>query len=431
MAKKQVAKKVAVQKSTATKKVSKKSSLGKVLKKPGKQPESGRDKERILISSWCVPTRDRPYLIERILTSDEVAAEYQLRQQELDEEFKGARVALDKWAPELRETVAYKRGDITGMCVRFGTKYGQFVSPLRAVIAINVATKYRLDELSRMGIEPLRPCYDGVPVKVLEGRFELLSPPTVSLVHATLTEPKNPLGFAETIVGGIPIAPPGQSTKFGTLGVVQSVPGGWLGLTCQHVVGAQGATVEQLGPPIAGTPSVRPLGTVSKAFNDDFTTPSGVVETLDCAAVKIDQTPSMVLPALPGGFIRDVNSGTQTRLVYATTRVNQGHVSREVWKFGAATGALRIGTVVDFDRLELTLPSGRKTKNNFTVKAPSNNHFVEDGDSGSLLALKVQIGGQPAFLAIGILFARLAGSENVGVGCNMCEVLRALSPGIS
>ena len=90
-----------------------------------------------------------PFVIERILAPWEVDIEYQARKEELDKVIEKAQRVLDRWWKKLKKTADYQKHLLKGASVRFRTKFGQVVSPLRVVIAINVAMKLGEDQLKR------------------------------------------------------------------------------------------------------------------------------------------------------------------------------------------------------------------------------------------------------------------------------------------
>ena len=380
-----------------------------------------------------VPTPEQPYLVERLLTEDEVTAEYLARQEELDAQFEKASAVLKKWAPKLRKTAEFKKHHITGMCLRFRSKFSHTVSPLRVVIAVNVATKFSPCDLEILKIPMLPPSIDGIPVKVLEGTFDLLPAKAVQL-RGLFNKPKDPIPFTDELVGGIPIAPPNHPEAFGTLGVVLSDSAGdWLGITCEHVAKRFGSDVEQLGPDNAAGPTSRRIGTVARAVNKAFNhSVDGDKETIDCASITLDQLPGVTLPQL-GGRIRGVNHSPPVELYYSNTRMESLHKSYKVWKFGSATGEAVKGIIKDTSSLQFDIGNVRY-ENNFSVvfdrfaipRMFSTSEFLIPGDSGSIVALEANVNGNRAFVAVGVLFAQLSTNPNIGFACNMRHVIDAL-----
>ncbi len=415
---------------------SKKLAANKRSVKPKKLTDSSDASTGTSVTLVCsAPNQDRLYLrIERLVTSEEIDAEYRAREKELDAEFDRARTAMKDLAAEILQTDRFPENHITGLSVRFRSKFGQTVSPLQVVIAVNVATKYSLEHLEQLGMECIKCSYHNVPVKVLEGAFENLSPtqpqPGVLLSGST-TKPVNPLSFSQPITGGVPVARTGALTKFGTLGVVHSGNGTkGFGLTCRHVAGAQNTVIEQLGPDVAGVVTSRKVGTVQVAPAIGPFGPNTSDETVDCAIVDLVSPPP---PAAPisyigkGSWVRELVEASGV-LYYSSTRVSLSHRAFPIFKFGAATGVMRIGTL-DAVNDQIIIINGNQYVNNFSVKAKEpSNHFVTDGDSGSILVMQTPLvpGGNPELVAIGILFARLSGQSQIGVACNMCEVLKAL-----
>ncbi len=381
-----------------------------------------------------VPTPEQPYLVERLLTEDEVAAEYLARQEELDAQFEKASAVLKRWAPKLRKTAEFKNHHITGMCLRFRSKFSHTVSPLRVVIAVNVATKFSPRDLDFLHIPMLPRTVDGIPVKVLEGCFCLLPGEAVEL-RGLFTKPKNPILFTAELVGGIPIAPLNHPEAFGTLGVVLADSAGdWLGITCQHVANGIGSIVEQLGPDNAAGSTSRRIGTVVRAVKAVHKhSVDQDRETVDCASVTLDQTAGVVLPQGSNGWIRGINQTPPIPLFYSMTRMEAVHKSYTVWKFGSATGEAVQGTILDTNSLQFDIGNVR-FENNFSIEFDrfatpamfSPSEFLIPGDSGSIVALEVQVNGNRAFVAVGVLFARLSTNPNIGFACNMRHVIDAL-----
>lgn len=381
------------------------------------------------------PTREQPFLVERLLTEAEVAAEYLARQEELDAQFEKASVALKKWGPKLRRTAEFKNHHITGMCLRFRSKFSHTVSPLRVVIAVNVATKFSLDDLKTLNIPELPRSMDEVPVKVLEGGFELIPGSAVQL-QGLFTKPKNPIPFTADLVGGVPISPPNLPDAFGTLGVVlQEAAGGWIGVTCQHVAKGSGSRVEQLGPNSAiGAGTSRDIGVVKTAVKKKIAhSVDGDLETVDCASVLLDQTPGIIFPPTSEGWIQGVNQSPPVPLYFSNTRMSAFHKNFHAWKFGSATGEAVTGKIKDTSSLQFDIGNLRY-ENNFSVvfdrfSVPSlfsTNEFLIPGDSGSIVALEAKVNGARAFVAVGVLFAQLTTNHNVGFACNMRHVIDAL-----
>ncbi len=379
------------------------------------------------------PTPERPYVIfEQLVTDAEAAQEYLARQPELDLQFERARKALNKWMPKLLKSNEYKQGHITGLSIRFRTRFGQPISPLQVVIAVNVGRKYDPKDLTRLGIAeiPKRTPVDGFPVKVLEGTFELLQTQTGSLLRSGSIKPANPLGFGDPLVGGVPIAPPGSPDSFGTLGVVFSKAGEWFGLTCHHVVDSS-PTVEQVGPIASGVSTTRPIADVIRKVNSDHFL-DGTTETVDCASLEMKQLPAgvpqIVFPDFSSGWIRGVNTSpgqVNVPVFYSTRRVELSDNRFVIWKFGAATGEVVQGRVLDTDTPD-HLVNNKRHRNNFTVKQVNGDDFLTPGDSGSIIALEASVGGKPAFIAVGVLFAKIDNSLRVGLACNMNHVIDAL-----
>jgi hypothetical protein len=387
------------------------------------------------VVALSTPTPEQPYLVERLLTDEEVIAEYMARKAELDVAFEKASLVLQKWAPKLRKTAEYKSHHITGMCVRFRSKFSHTVSPLRVVIAVNVAAKLPPDELDSLKFARLPASVEGVPVKVLEGSFELLAPEAVELRGGT-TRPKNPLPFTDPLVGGIPISPPNRPDAYGTLGVeFTDEDDSKIGITCQHVAGNPGAHVDQLGPVSAtGADTSRDIGTVGKSVKKRYThLIDGDVETVDCASVILDTAGGIAFPPETEGWIRGVNQTPPVPLYFSNSRMNAFHKNFRAWKFGSATGRAVIGKIFDTGSLQFDI-GGIRYVNNFSVKfdrnadpsLPSTGEFLIPGDSGVVIALEASVNGNRAFVAVGVLFAQLTTNRNIGFACNMRHVIDAL-----
>lgn len=383
-------------------------------------------------------SRDRPFVVERLLSPEEVVAEYFARRSELDEQFTSARAALDRWMPELRKSKDCKCGHITGVSVRFRSKFGQTVSPLQVVIGVNVARKFRPEDVQTHGACMLPESVDGIPIKVVEGQFELLSPAAAgTLTRSVFSSPTNPLSFLDDLVGGAPIAPAGRPNEFGTLGVVVSAAdGSYLGLTCQHVVQNE-FQMDQRGPDVGSLPTTRSIGTVINRFKSDHTF-QGVSETLDCASIELQQPPGeseqIVFPPT-GNWIRGLShpaneppsTANTIPVFYSKARAEMAHSIFPLWKFGSASGQIVKGRIKDVDN-SLFVVNGVAFEHNFTVQHfDGNQTFATPGDSGAVLGLEAEVQGKPAFVAIGILFAAIQGNSSVGLACNMSHVIDALS----
>lgn len=375
---------------------------------------------------------NKPFRIERILTADEVADEYFARKDELDKSFEKASTALKRFWRGLKKSFDYKSGHITGASVRFRTKYGQVVSPLKVVLAINVARKLVSKEIADTKLTEIKGSYGGFEVKVLEGAFEFIqSSPKANFLRG-LFAPSNPLSFSEDVVGGVPVCPPSSPDDYGTLGVVFSFASRkFRGFTCQHVTSGS-LRIDQRGPDVGGLPTLRPSGEVDTAntFLDEHTH-VGVTETIDASVIELTKVgplaPGLKYPPPPGAWIRGITqpSGTTTAvpLYFSAERASSELRRHTIWKFGATTGTVLKGRFDNYINLEYDV-QGRKCINNFTIKHEKENQiFVLPGDSGSVLALDAFAGGSRAFVAIGILFAQIVGSSNVGLACNISTVL--------
>lgn len=363
------------------------------------------------------PTPDRPYLVERILTREEVDAEYFARQVELDARIAHAKAVLAKWQPELLKSSQY--GEITGLSVRFRTKFGEVVSPLQVVIAVNVAFKYALSDLPGRQCIPFPRMVEDVPVKVLEGKFELLS--------SAISHPANPLPFDQAMQGGVPVAPKGSPQAFGTLGVIlQETTGLLVGLTNAHVI--SGGLAVQLGPidPATGQDTVREVGNVSPSRSFKGEVGSTVLRSVDCALVTLA---SGLIPSPTPWEIRGF-TGEAREMFLAKRPIRSSDRSLEVWKFGAASGALLIGKLHDLD-VELIRIGGQNFVHTFSVRhRDGNNTFVIPGDSGSVLGFKTKVatpvGTKKAFVLFGLLFAQLDGDSSVAYACQIRDVVQPL-----
>ncbi|MFO1002906.1 MAG: hypothetical protein U0936_21455 [Planctomycetaceae bacterium] len=396
--------------------------------------------------SGVSPSTERPFLVERLLMPEEVAAEYAVRQIELDRQFDDARNALRRWLPTLKRSPMYKKGDITGVCVRYRTRFGRPVSPLQVVVGVNVRTKRRPEELDPSEMLPTQipkvPKKSGtVPVKVVEGNFQLVAK-KAAFLRASGTTPKNALPFTVPVVGGAAICPPQKPYEFGTIGVVFSKDGTeYLGMTCEHVI-RQNSLVDQRGPDQGGNPDTRSLATVQlKKFGNTKHSETGRKETIDCSIVEIDVTTPIVPPVLPPPigeyWIRGISytdgetpqAATAIPLYFSNIPVRNAFVAFEMWKFGAAHGELVKGKLRDSDTALFNV-GNVSFENNFTVEQRDGNRFVTPGDSGSIIALRAKVNGNPAFVAVGVLFATLEDNGYIGLACNMSQVLDSLQPAI-
>ncbi len=202
----------------------------------------------------------KPFVIERLLSPQEVTQEYEARKDKLEPELERARAAaMQLWK------LLQKRPDascFTGIAARFRTKFGQPVSPLQVVIAVNVETKHSLDTLHKRNIEPIAPSFKGFRVKVTEGQFELLAGGDTGFFLSGGT-PQKPLPFTSAVTGGIPISDPSQTNGFGTLGVVSVSNTEAIGITAAHIVAGSGIQVDQ----IFNATTKRMVGSIRKAVS--------------------------------------------------------------------------------------------------------------------------------------------------------------------
>lgn len=130
--------------------------------------------------------------------------------------------------------------------------------------------------------------------------------------------------------------------------------------------------------------------------------------------------------------MRQLNDGTgpipqKLPLYFSTVPASSSMRPHEIWKFGASLGNVVKGRFEDLLFAEYLI-EGKLYKNSFTVRHEDGNQtFVLPGDSGSIMALLGQVDGKRAFIAIGILYATIAGQSEIAIGCNMSHVLSALN----
>ncbi len=358
-----------------------------------------------------------------LLTQEEVLKEYLFRQTELDSKIKTAKKALKKLARELRNTDAYLDRHITGFMVRFRTKFGYAVSPLTPVICINVAQKYTPSQLRSLGIPEIPRLFKKVSIKVLEGEFETLSVREGRFLRGSVLA--SPIDFGKPLVGGVPISKNQQASKYGTLGMLfQEIGQEPVGFTCQHVAGGVTQSIDQIGP----SSTTRDIGAVESSVLGDCDH-LGVIETLDCAAIRFPNQPGLIFPVQPGAWIRGINIGPEEhiplKMYFSSTRVGVAEMNRPVFKFGAASGVLTQGRISDDDLAEGVIVGDKDFRHNFSIDGDES--FVQDGDSGSVIAIKKRVAGEIAFVAIGILFARLSNGFKTGIACNMSHVIQKLA----
>ena len=358
-----------------------------------------------------------PFRLERLITPVEVGLEYAARRKELDADFEKARRVLEKYRPKLEKRKDFVDGHITGTSVRFRTKFGQVVSPLQVAIVINVDRKRSLDDLKKRGYEKFDEL-DGVPVKVVEGSFSLISE-SASFLRG-LASPITPVSFSDPIVGGAAISPPGNPSAFGTLGLVAvSDNNQQFGISCQHVVSN---SVDQ----IAANGKSRSVGAIKTSRPPDKDFKKGTItESLDCSLIAFVKNPSVPIK-FPGGG--NWVHGFSSDIYLAARRVNSSELDRPIFKFGVGSGELVEGRIEALDR-DINI-NGVPYFNNYSVvlAEDSGRTFAVPGDSGSVLLVDAVVNSKPAMVVIGILFARLNGDNavKVGIACNMSFVLHAL-----
>lgn len=368
---------------------------------------------------------------ERLLTPHQEWLEYQARQIELDASIEQASKALDEWLCSY-----HRRRDFDNICgasVKLRTKFGHVVSPLQVVIAINVREKLTLEECKQRRWKVLEQIGD-FRVKVLEGQFMPI-PQANALFLRGRTVKQNPPALTAELVGGIPIATPINHFAFGTLGLVYTAGANRFGITCKHVIDSS-FQVDQLG--LEGSLRVsRTLGHVAAAVGSPSPnhTLDGRTESLDCAMVEISSRSEVVLPPR-GSWIRGLthpldaepSASEVVPLYYSKRQILGRDKGARIWKFGMGTGTIAIGRLDTTNHATLDVGGVPYTKN-FTVHAYHNRNgtFVLPGDSGSVLAIEARVDGGRAFVAIGVLFATLAGNMSVGLACNINHVIDALN----
>lgn len=394
----------------------------------GKSTNTARGGRRTVLVNLSLQTTSRQVLL---VSPAEAAVEYAARRRELNQQFARAKKTLDRWWPELKKRRDFIDGHLTGVSVRFRTKFGHIVSPLQVAIVFNVKRKLSSDALRQAGYSNLN-SRSGVLVKVVEGSFQLLRR---AAANTTLRPvPPNPLSFSEPLMGGAAISPPGNPESFGTLGiVVASENGPHLGFSAQHVVSG---AVDQLGPQSAS----RRIGevTASRPPVMNFTY-NKITESLDCCLIDLvseghDRSEHRLRLPPVGAWVREMEemakalSGSRQPMpvYFATRRVIESDRDFPLLKYGAGSGYLARGVIEAVDR-RLVWINGVNYFNNFSVvlAEDGNRTFAVPGDSGSILLLHAKVRGQPALIAIGLLFASLENNPAVGIACNMSHILRA------
>jgi hypothetical protein len=391
----------------------------------------------IVVAGWCTVTADRPYLVERILTTAEEWSEYELRKTELDAARKRAEEVLANWLPELQRHPDYESRHIAAVSVGYRRKFGHVVSPLQINIIVNVERKIDLADLSEQGRMIIPTSIQGVPVKVLEGSYRLLSAGAVRDVatgvftaSSGITIPNNPLPFSVPLIGGVPIAPVLHPERFGTLGIViDETPTSVIGITNFHVV--RSGDVVQLGPDFPGGANpTRGVGTVGTRVKFGGPT-GGLFGSVDCAAISLSES---FTPHAIRGITHDAGGTIPTSpaipLYYLTGNsfVDSTHSTRPIWKFGGSSGILMKGRILNLNAGVIQIP-GSPTNfiNNFSVQHMDGNQFVPDGDSGSILAMRTPIKGKDAFVVVGLIYGALKSTDTVGLACHFSDVVKALN----
>lgn len=384
--------------------------------------------------SGPVPTPERPYLIERMLTPEEAALEQRLRGDEIKDRMVNAQKVLDKWVPQLKKHPQFKSGHITGWSVGYRRRFGQIVSPLQVVILLNVRCKMKADQIAQRDLADLSDPRDGVAVKILEGEFHYI-PASAEATFARVSggvSPENPLPLNTPLVGGIPVGPSGNQQDFGTLGVLLTLSNGdTVGLTNQHVLDAA-TDVWQLGPgfPPPTTTNMRPAGVV--LGTPQIGNPNGdLVGDVDCAALSPpDELTSKLLKNSIRGLTHAESdlSDTGLPLFFADRRLELIDTVFPVVKFGGRSGVVREGRILGNANASVVVPTrngNQLFENVMLVQHNENTSFVRGGDSGSALVLKAVVSGKPALIVGGLFFGRV--SESVGVACHFSDVRHALN----
>ena len=379
----------------------------------------------------------QPFVIERILSPEEANLEFQARRDELQTEMNHAQKCADALWDRLAKLAEFKN-HITGISVRFRTRFGLPVSPLRVVIAVNVERKLSPEQLKEYGFTGVDACIADLPIdlqhetKVLEGRFGLLG--DGFLLHGAVS-PIAALPFDKVLVGGVPIHRPLEPTSaFGTLGLVSAADGrSPFGLSAQHVVGNENDVVEQ----IDHQGNDREIGAVSVAQQAPFdVTVGGVVESIDAALVELRRDVAEIKLPAHGEWARAISHTIDAEppttnsppIFFSNRRIAAGDKGRPVWKFGNGTGFAAIGAIDSIS--QSTNINGASFKRNFSIEPfpNSNSTFVKPGDSGSVVATQAtSVNGLPqqAIILIGVVFAGLFDSTRA-VACNMNAVVKGL-----
>lgn len=467
-----VPKKKAAKKRAAKKKTSGKPAQG-VKSKANKEKTKQQDRScqqlltgvptvATVVFSGSIPTAERPYLIERILTPQDVSVEYKLRSNELDSDFEKAGKALREWLDDFKKSPQYQEGHITGTSVTFRRSFGHIVSPLQVVIVINVARKYSKEKLKDKDLKELPKVIDGIPVKILEGVFSYISNeeiPSRVVGASTISgqvQPERPLPLTEEspLMGGIPIAQSSSPNQFGTLSVVLEEDGKTIGLTNYHVLddGRSNTGTVQIGD--EGFGDVRTIGFPnSRRKVLGSRTELNLSGSVDCAVIdlkgqyldddKLLKNSIRDLTHLTT-VVEDIDANGNKRkkvtvtdtgipLFYADTQVD---FSRDhglsVCKFGGRSGELFEGRLMPQKDSVVRIFDRDFSNLIFAIHQEANQIFVPGGDSASALLLKTMIQDDdtgeliPAFVLAGLLFAQINGNASIGIACHFSQVKKAL-----
>ncbi|HET6328505.1 MAG TPA: hypothetical protein VFG04_27730 [Planctomycetaceae bacterium] len=265
--------------------------------------------------------------------------------------------------------------EVTGLHVGFrrkGPKPGKIAFPLKYCIQVCVANKWAIGH-PRL-LKPLETQIEGVPVDVIERTYSFAQ--------------------ANPIRGGMQINSSADPHHYGTLGIVVFAGNDPLYLTNQHVAGSPGTSIMQ---PANGAV----IGTVLSSVRD------GVI---DAAVITPNdpQQPAFEILMPDGSLLPTPALGVLTSSDVGMT---------QCFKIGAATGGDpgRTGTV---QSIQATIQvTGQPIMTNQIVVTPPGAHFVDRGDSGSLL----QVPAADVNRAVGLVWA--VGDDGTLVACHLDKVL--------
>lgn len=375
-----------------------------------RKPASEQYRARIFIESGRPRSASHPHPLEKVVTGAEFLEELHQRKDDLEKEKKRVEKACKEFKTEIESGVY---GKVQSCAADFRQKLGRIVSPLRYVIVVAVPYKIVDDQLDRGGVRRIPSEFEGIQVKVVECRPQLLS----SSSPPDTVFPTNATDFSQTILlGGLPCSEDGDENNWGTLGICFTQDGDHFGIVNAHFARHGEDMIQPPDLPNMFDKNKQIIGEIDQS--EPLTDVSGG-GTIDAATIKLDLGDRTFMPNLIADI--DENEYFEEDVFFAGDRLKPLDLF-PVFKVGARTN-LTEGIISNANYNDLEI-DGITLKSVIRFVDFDDNTLVDCGDSGSVLVAKID---QDSLLVVGLVFANDRANRNVGFACHFADIIQEFS----